>query len=136
MKILAIIGVPMLCIIGPMNCFYGGHAAGEDYLSYLSFGNVENGSQLYWVHACCVWGVVFAVQTSVYKAQKHFLEDYRYKWLEGLDETRATTVLVEGIPDGYRSDAKVREFFAKMFNADSIEAVNVVKDTSELLSLR
>ena len=52
MKIMSIIGLPMICIMGPMNCLFGGYAAGDDYLSYLSFGNVENGSWLYYVHAC------------------------------------------------------------------------------------
>ncbi len=63
MKIMATIAVPMICLMGPINCMLGSvelrkakgkekcadaeacFTAGKDYLSYLSFGNVENSSQ-------------------------------------------------------------------------------------------
>ena len=38
------IGLPMMLIIGPMNCAFGGQPAWKDgdYLSSLSFGNIQN----------------------------------------------------------------------------------------------
>merc|ERR1712083_608410 len=68
MEILAIVGIPMLCIMGPLHWMYGECAGIEDqpllchgkadHMSYLSFGNVRNGSWLYFVHGMIVWGVV------------------------------------------------------------------------------
>merc|ERR1719199_2197408 len=48
MRIMCWIGIPMFCVIGPVNALLGGHAAGSDRLSYFSFGNVAKGSSLYW----------------------------------------------------------------------------------------
>jgi len=138
MKILATIGVPMLCIMGPVNWIFGGNAAGEDRLSYLSFGNVVDGSQLYWIHACIVWCVLFVVHVYVFKAQKNFL-GYRFQWLRELPNPRANTVLVEGIPqieaDGvlrYRTAAEVRSFFTSMFGQDTVSSTYVVRKFPEL----
>jgi hypothetical protein len=114
MKIMATIGLPMFFIMGPINCTFGGHAAGDDHLSYLSFGNVVNGSQLYWIHACIVWAVVYIVTNSLLDAQTKF-KDYRYRWLRTLPEPRANTLLVENIPEDYRSDRELANLFTKMF---------------------
>jgi len=131
MRIMVMIGFPMLCIMGPVNYVYGGDAAGEDHLSYLSFGNVVEGSQLYWIHACIVWGVVFTVQVSLYAAQRNFLR-YRFQWLKELPKLRAHTVLVEGIPYEYQSAAKLKEFFTEMFGANKIASTYMVKKHAEL----
>ena len=112
--------------------FFGGNAAGLDYMSYLSFGNVEVGHPwLYYVHACFVWFVVLTVQINVYAAQTKFLK-LRYEWLKGLPELRSTTLLVETIPEKHRSDANLKKFFENMMGAGSVNACNVVKDTTEL----
>jgi hypothetical protein len=133
MRILATIGIPMCCIFGPMNYIFGGFAAGSDYLSYFSFGNVQNGRFHYWVYAFVVWYVVFVVQYLAFQAQAKFLE-MRYHWLKNLSEPRASTILVENIPDKYRSDEKLKGFFDSLFTKGSISSASVVKDTSALLS--
>merc|ERR1719272_2789686 len=70
MRIMFKIFVPLLGIIGPLNFAFGStrtlaetgeYVAGDDYLSYFSFGNVENDSWLYYVHAIVVWYVVVTV---------------------------------------------------------------------------
>jgi len=133
MRVMARIGVPMILIIGPMNCAFGGQPAWAigDYLSSLSFGNVENGSWLYWVHAFVIWYVVIVVQVSLYGAQKDFLEK-RFKWLHTLADKRALTVLVERIPDEFRSDDKLKSFFGSIFNDRNIASAYVVKNTADL----
>jgi len=132
MKILLIIGIPLVFIEGPLNMFFGGNAAGLDYMSYLSFGNVEVGHPwLYHVHACFVWFVVLTVQSQIYAAQRRFLQQ-RYKWLKSLPEKRANTLLVEGIPENFRSDAAVKTFFEKMMSSGSVAEASVIKDTTEL----
>lgn len=136
LRMLAIIGIPMFFIIGPINCTYGGHPAWEqgDYLSSLSFGNVENGSWLYWVHAFAIWYVVIVVQTQIYKAQDEFLQ-LRYVWLRQMADMRAHTCLVEGIPDQYRSNEAVQQFFGNVFSPEDVIDAYVVKDTVVLAPL-
>jgi hypothetical protein len=126
MRIMATIGVPMFLIMGPMHCLFGGHPAGEDHLSYLSFGNVVNGSWLYWIHGFIVWGVVAQVQHCIFAAQGEFLKR-RHTWLRELPTPRANTVLVEGIPDEYQSETKLKEFFTQMFGANKVLSTYIVK---------
>lgn len=131
MRITAIIGLPMLFFAGSMNYFLGGHNAGQDHLSYFSFGNVVNGSKLYWIHAFMVWGVVFIVQANINAAQAKFLK-YRFQWLRELPKARAHTILVEGIPDSYQSDQQLMEFFKTMFGSQKIASSYVVKKAPDL----
>lgn len=132
MKIMAILGIPLLCILGPVHAIFGGHAAGSDHLSYLSFGNVENGSNLYWIHAFVVWAVVFTVQSCVYTAQKNFLP-LRFRWLRELPNPRANTILVEGIPLAYQSDKTLKDFFEQMFGGSGkVLSTYVVRIAPEL----
>jgi hypothetical protein len=130
------IGLPMMLIIGPMNCAFGGQPAWKegDYLSSLSFGNIENGSWLYWVHAFVVWYVVFVVQSSLYNAQKEFLT-LRHKWLHEMSSKRANTLMVTNIPEDYRSDAKLQSFFGDIFGSRNVMSAYVVKDASVLTGL-
>lgn len=133
MKVSATIGIPMLCICAPLNVALGGHAAGQDHLSYLGFGNVRNGSPLYWMYAVVVWGVVFVVQGSIYRAQRTFLHR-RFTWLREMSPLQANTILVEGIPMEYRSDKKLHDFFEEVLPGDgNVLRAYVVKDTSALL---
>uniref|UniRef100_A0A7S2NDN8 CSC1/OSCA1-like 7TM region domain-containing protein n=1 Tax=Alexandrium andersonii TaxID=327968 RepID=A0A7S2NDN8_9DINO len=134
MKILAIIGVPMFFVMGPVNYFFGGHAAGNDRLSYLSFGNIEMRSPLFWVHAFSVWYVVLVVTAMTHRAMRQFLEK-RIVWLRQLSELRSNTVLVESIPDDFRQEEKLKSFIEKVLPKVAIKSVDVVKDTSGLLSL-
>eukprot|EP00928_Gymnodinium_smaydae_P044936 TRINITY_DN299_c1_g1_i5.p1 TRINITY_DN299_c1_g1~~TRINITY_DN299_c1_g1_i5.p1 ORF type:complete len:771 (-),score=164.49 TRINITY_DN299_c1_g1_i5:68-2380(-) len=136
MRILKLVGIPMICIVGPINCAFGGQPAWAigDYLSSLSFGNVENGSPLYWMHSLVVWYVVIVVQVSVYAAQKRFL-DLRFQWLRNMAEGRSNTLLIEGIPDEHRSDAKMKDFFGSIFGKNAVKSAYVVKDTKELCAL-
>lgn len=135
MKILMLIGIPLVFIEGPLNCFFGGFAAGRDYMSYLSFGNVAEGHPwLYYVHAAFIWYVVIVVQHNIHSAQKKFIKR-RYEWLRALPDVRANTVLVEAIPELRCSEKKVKEFFEKMMGQGSVKSVYVVKNTDTLLPL-
>jgi hypothetical protein len=64
----------------------------------------------------------------------------RYKWLKQMPAPRSVTVLVEGIPEGWRTDVKLKEFFTTMFKPnfgqpDQVMDCTVVKDAPELLTL-
>jgi len=134
MKILAIVGLPMLLVIGPMNCLFGGYAAGEDHLSYLSFGNVENGSKLYWMHSIVIWYVVLVVRHSVFSAMRRFLPR-RTNWLRNMPTTRANTVLVESIPEECQTEAKLKSYWEMLMPNARIKDVYIAKDTSGLQAL-
>merc|ERR1712087_646416 len=110
-------------IMGPLHWMYGECAGIEDqpllchgkadHMSYLSFGNVRNGSWLYFVHSMIVWGVVLTVTHKIFQKQAEFVE-LRYAWLWSMAEVRANTVLVEEIPENKRSQGKLRTFFREM----------------------
>jgi len=133
MKLLLWIGVPMFFVIGPINCLFGGYAAGEDHLSYLSFGNVENGSNLYWMHAVVIWYVVIQVRRAVYGGMRDFLPK-RTKWLRTLPKIRSHTILVESIPEEHQTEEKLAEFWKKLLPHATITNTYIAKDTSELKS--
>ena len=54
----------------------------------------------------------------------------RHAWLIGLPFSRANTVLVEDIPEGYRCQEKVFTFFCE--NVGAVAKVNMVKNTEKL----
>merc|ERR1719277_2616777 len=141
MKILAAIGLPLVLLVGPCHCFLGGYRAGApgtedaDYLSYWGMANVVDGHPwLYWLHALVLWFVITTVQGLVYGAMREFL-GRRKEWLKRMPIPRGTTVLVEGIPDEYRSDVKLAGYMNKIFGKGdgTVEKAYIVKDTSALL---
>jgi len=126
--------VPMLCVMGPVNYFFGGHAAGKDRLSYLSFGNIQLESPLFWAQAFVVWYVVIAATWMTHRAMRQFIKK-RVLWLRQVSELRANTVLVESIPKQFCQEDKLRGFVEKVLPRAAIRSINVVKDTSVLLPL-
>jgi len=134
MTMMSHLGFPLVCVLGLLHLFCGGHAAGKDHMSYLSMGNVENGSWLYWVHAFVVWFVVVTVKHIIFQYHVVF-QRLRFRWLRTLPEPRCTTIMVEGIPPEQQSDNLLKEFFAKMFGADKIKSAYVVKNTYALTKM-
>jgi len=134
MKLLLWIGIPMFFVIGPINCLFGGYAAGDDHLSYLSFGNVENGSNLYWMHSVVIWYVVIQVRNAVYRGMKEFLPR-RVKWLRTMPLIRSNTILVESIPDEYQTEKNLADFWKKLLPHVTIKSTYIAKDTVELKSI-
>merc|ERR1719424_1762484 len=86
---------------------------------------------LYYVHAIVVNLVTFTVIHVVYDAMSRFLEQ-RLHWLKNLPAPRCTSVLVEGIPEQWRSDAKLKEFFVHLFGTGSVKEAVMVKLAPEL----
>lgn len=131
MKILAMLAIPIVCIMGPIHYLFGNNAAGNDYLSYISFGNVEKGSWIYSVHCISVWLVVVIVQSNIYWTMDVFM-DRRIDWLEKLPLNRASTVMVEGVPEEFQTDEKLHAFFAKLLGASKVEKAYLAKRASAL----
>jgi len=135
MSLLSFLMVPLLFIMGPVHCFFGGNRSGDDKLSKLGMANVvDNHPYLYWVHAGWVWFVVIVVQRFIYQAQRKFLVR-RKEWLKAMPTPRATTILVMNIPDEYLTEKDVKAYFKSRFEKDIVERVHVVKHTEQLLKL-
>lgn len=135
MYLLFTLGVPLVLVVGPLHCWYGGDRSGDDHLSKWGLANVvDDHPWLYWVHALLVWLVVVTTCRHVYKAQGRFLVR-RMDWLKRLPAPRATTVLVEGIPEAHRSDEKLKAYFDRMFGRKVVKFAYTVKHTETLCEL-
>lgn len=129
MRVLLVLGVPLVGFLGPLHCFFGGDRSGDDRLSKWGMANVVDGHPwLYWVHAAVVWAVVATVGSYVYEAQSNFL-GRRMTWLKRMPAPRSTTILVERIPEDLRSDQKIKAYFDKCFGREVVEIANIVKVT-------
>lgn len=133
MKAMAIIGLPLMIIMGPVDAYFGGGAAGDDVLSWPTMQNIVRGSSLYWLYVPIVWLVVIVVTELTFHTKVLFLKR-RFKWLRDMHMPRASTIMVEGIPAEYRADAELKSYFVRMFGADKVKEAFVVKRLPELES--
>lgn len=134
MKICLGISIPVVMIMSPLNfLFGGGRPEANDLLEQFSIQNVADNNRLYWVYALLVWGIVFWTIYCLNQAQASFWTRRR-KWLKDLPIIRATTLFVENIPREHRSDAKLEEFFERMFPG-TVQSAYVVRQTRSLLQL-
>ncbi|CAJ1372689.1 unnamed protein product, partial [Effrenium voratum] len=131
-QILMRVGVVGCCVLTPLHLFFGWGGPDVPSLSRLGMSNVIiSHPWLYYVHGLFVAYVCWVVKSAVYTAQEGFLER-RFKWLKRLPHPRSRTVMVEGIPEAFKSDEKVREFFGKALSLDVVEEVHLVKKTKHL----
>lgn len=137
MKILGATSCVMILYMAPLNYLFGDGEAREigDQLSYIDMGNVKfKHPWLYHLIALnCVY-CSFVVRYYVNQSMRGFME-LRFKWLEQLPSPRATTVMVEGIPDEYQSDEKLHEFFTEMLGEGSVKDARTAKHCRKLEAL-
>ncbi|CAJ1454563.1 unnamed protein product [Effrenium voratum] len=131
LQILAIIGVPFVCILCPLHFYFGGECNQEDQLGWVGMANVEQGSWLCWVHGGLVWYVVLAVTHCVKAAQKSFVER-RVRWMRRLPAPRCKTILVEHIPREHCSDGGLTAYFNSVFGREVVESAHVTRNTQDL----
>jgi len=134
MNILFTIGVPLVCLLCPLHALAGGRAAGEDKLSWIGFANVERDSWLCCVHSLVVWVVVYITMKMVYTFQEREFLPRRFDWLRTMPTTRATTIMVESIPEKYRTDEALKAYFSHVFEGH-VQSAWVVKRTRKLVRL-
>jgi len=133
MQVLGIIGLPMVLIVGTLNAFCGGGAAGNDYLSYLGMANVRHDRiGIYTVHAVAVWLVCWTVSHHVFLAQKRFV-CIRKHWLLEMGSPQKSSVMIEGIPEENCSDEKLKSYFNSVFDEDVVESAWVIKRADSTL---
>eukprot|EP00439_Symbiodinium_sp_Y106_P023923 s2755_g2.t3 len=125
-RVLGSIGIPMCLIAIPVTKTLGGNGD-VDKLSRIEMAAVQdNHAWLFYAHAVVVWLVCFVVHYWLFSAQAKFL-DLRVKWLTNLPAPRSTTVMVEDIPKEWRSDAKLKQFFGKIFSPEDVREAHVVQ---------
>ncbi|CAE7675599.1 unnamed protein product, partial [Symbiodinium necroappetens] len=130
-KLMAFIGIPMFFIFGALHRYCGhGDLEKTDLLESLSIRNVHGVGWIYYLHGICALWVVLLVRSIVFKAQERYLQR-RFAWLKSLPCPRCSTILVEGIPEEYRSEDRVRQFFSATFDARVMQ-VNMVRHTQLL----
>ncbi|CAE7253574.1 unnamed protein product, partial [Symbiodinium microadriaticum] len=132
MKVMFGIGIPALMVLAPLHARSGG---ADDDLSRIGLSNLDAETWILWVHAAFVWYVVLLVLCLVYRAQHRKFRPRRSRWLSNMPEARATTRLVEGIPEQLRTDAAMARFFDQIFGQPVVKDVIFVRDTSSLLPL-
>ncbi|CAE8628599.1 unnamed protein product [Polarella glacialis] len=130
-----IVGLPALAILAPLHSQAGDLA--QDELSVISLSNAGFGDQLgiMWVHTVYIWYVVISLLLLLKRAQHTKFYARRRAWLENMPESRARTIMVEGIPEKVRTEAEVAEFFDNIFAHTVVTGVAFVRDTSKLLAL-
>ncbi|CAE7903434.1 unnamed protein product, partial [Symbiodinium microadriaticum] len=130
-KLMAFIGIPMFFIFGALHRYCGhGDLEKTDLLESLSIRNVHGVGWIYYLHGICALCLVLLVRSIVFKAQERYLQR-RFAWLKSLPCPRCSTILVEGIPEEYRSEDRVRQFFSATFDARVMQ-VNMVRHTQLL----
>jgi hypothetical protein len=142
MRIAASIGVPLCIVLIPIFSTFGEEdeaslencPLGASSLHYMSMNSLPSGSRLFWLEAFLVWAVVLVVQACVVRAQERFMVR-RANWLKAQAKPRATTLLVSNIPPRYRSDAKLKEYFERLFPNGVVERVYVAKHVDRLMEL-
>mmetsp|Transcript_115260 Transcript_115260/g.181397 ORF Transcript_115260/g.181397 Transcript_115260/m.181397 type:complete len:815 (-) Transcript_115260:383-2827(-) len=153
LELMVAIGVPALVIGAPMFAFAGGGMAKDDRLSWQGIGNViYNNTEMtgepmdpqfaaklgsvqwiYWVVAAAVWVVILYVMHRMKVYQQLFLQA-RMAWLLRMPEPRCTTVMVEGIEEGYNTNQKLKEYFENLFGSNSVQSAFVVVNSGYLSS--
>jgi hypothetical protein len=135
MKLMALIGIPLMLLLMPLHYFFGGgwKVTCDSRLTLVGLGNLPYGSPVFYVHALVVWYVVVVTETMLFRAMRKFLS-VRFDWLNSLDPPQSTTVLVENIPEAHCSDGALKTFFEQMFPG-RVESANIVKHTRALTKL-
>merc|ERR1719498_841105 len=82
---------------------------------------------IWWVVAVMVWFVVIFVQSCTFRWQRVF-QARREAWLKEMPEPRSTTLLVEGIPSDYCTDADLKRFFQDAYGKSAVKDAFVVKN--------
>ncbi|CAJ1351219.1 unnamed protein product [Effrenium voratum] len=134
-RLSAALGLPLVILLSPLHHWYGGKGLVEtDFLASLSMSNIKPGHPwLYHLHGVVACGVVLLARAMIFGWQEEFMKR-RNAWLRDLPWPRASTVLVEGIPDSFRCQERVQKFF-NHFSPESVVHVSMVRHTDTLDSL-
>jgi hypothetical protein len=129
MMILLLAGGPLLLVEMTYNIAEGTRLT-KAFVSKQSMANVEPGYHD-WFYAGAVLWVVIATQIVIFYAMARF-KRIRLEWLQSIPLHQATTVLMTGVPSGYRGDNVLSHKLNLLFSAPAVKCVHFVKDIPHL----
>jgi len=129
-RIFLLLAFLLLAVLCPIH--YVNTSPTQDFLSRLDVGSLPAASRTFWLHAVLVWVVVLVCNSLILQAHQEFLAR-RFEWLKAIPAPRANTLMVENIPQPYRSDEALKAYFMEVFREDAIESAYVVRKTPKLL---
>ncbi|CAJ1433843.1 unnamed protein product [Effrenium voratum] len=133
MTLMLMIGIPALVVLCPMFALAGGHAA-QSRLSFIGFANVKENSLVCYPVALFVWYVVIVTQWKIFSVMENKFQQRRKDWLMRMPMPRSQTVLLECIPEEFRSQKALKEFFEDIFGGGCIDEIFFVRDTTTLMT--
>ncbi|CAJ1347409.1 unnamed protein product, partial [Effrenium voratum] len=133
MTLMLMIGIPALVLLCPMFALAGGHAA-QSRLSFIGFANVKENSLVCYPVALFVWYVVIVTQWKIFSVMENKFQQRRKDWLMRMPMPRSQTVLLECIPEEFRSQKALKEFFEDIFGGGCIDEIFFVRDTTTLMT--
>lgn len=128
-KLIASLGIVAI-VVCPLH-WSGSSSA--DFFTRLSLAVTEERYHVLWTHVLMVWYVVLVTNRHLIAAQAAFLPQ-RYHWMQSIRRPQATTIIVEGIPEIYRSDASLKAYFISLFSEAEVLQCYIVRQTKLLLS--
>jgi len=130
-RLLALTGLPVILLFCPIH-YLSGNRSSMDFIRSSSMGNVRLAHPwIYHLHAIASIWVVVVTKMVVFQAQEGFLQR-RFSWMKGFPIPRANTVLMQNIPAAFRSEEKLRGFFAELFGPSAVASIHLVKLSQEL----
>lgn len=112
LRIMVVVGGPMVLILAPVFIFLGGGAAKKDLLSWQGIGNVwysgnadtieekdmiDDVQWIYWLLALATWYVVIMTQQILMQFMKRFMRR-RKAWMREQPLPQSHTIMVEFLP--------------------------------------
>eukprot|EP00441_Pelagodinium_beii_P019945 CAMPEP_0197659876 /NCGR_PEP_ID=MMETSP1338-20131121/49546_1 /TAXON_ID=43686 ORGANISM="Pelagodinium beii, Strain RCC1491" /NCGR_SAMPLE_ID=MMETSP1338 /ASSEMBLY_ACC=CAM_ASM_000754 /LENGTH=827 /DNA_ID=CAMNT_0043237037 /DNA_START=119 /DNA_END=2602 /DNA_ORIENTATION=- len=134
-QVLALRVLISLMVIPAVLCplHWMGAPEGAESFAAVSWTVHEDRYGVLCLHCITVWYVVLITIRHLFKAQEQFLP-MRYAWLKQVKPPQATTVIVEGIPENLRTDARLGAYFSSLFPENAVLRSYVVRRTKLLAS--
>lgn len=137
-RLMLIISPLVIGILCPMHYYCSQAGPSDELLGRLGilgllagYGQEPRSAAPLWVHASMVWIIVLLTLHLTNNTHLHFLK-YRFQWLGNIPEPRSTTLMVESIPEEYRSDEKLKAYFVHLFTEAAIGHAYIVRKTDTL----
>jgi len=136
LRIITCLIVVVPTVLCPLHWMSSADSETKDFLSRFSLPTREDrpGLDALWVHALIVWLVVAVTAWNLYSAQSRFLP-LRFAWLRQLKYPQSHSILVDYIPEAYRTDEELKKYFVSLFSSDAVKRAYVVRQTRRLTLL-
>mmetsp|Transcript_96404 Transcript_96404/g.171372 ORF Transcript_96404/g.171372 Transcript_96404/m.171372 type:complete len:861 (+) Transcript_96404:76-2658(+) len=137
LKMVLAAGIPLSCVLVPI---YWSSGKSEGFLSKMEVMNVETSptstkNWAIWGAAGGTWYVVLVCEFLIFRAMRDFIPK-RFRWIKEMSPPRATSVLVETIPEGRNTEEELIKYFnVEVFGRNVVKKVYITKDTTSMESI-